>query len=66
MLWQDDNPDDFIPNPIPTLGSAIPGVEPIPPHHPGDRSGDSFIPPASITDPVSGSADRPRYSEHTA
>eukprot|EP00972_Heterocapsa_arctica_P095057 14020363-Heterocapsa_arctica.AAC.1 len=36
----EDNPDDVIPNSIPTLGSAIPGVDPIPPHSSGDRSGD--------------------------
>eukprot|EP00972_Heterocapsa_arctica_P039891 5875547-Heterocapsa_arctica.AAC.1 len=62
---KDDNPVDFIPNPIPTLGIAIPGVEPIPTHHSGDKSG-KFIPPATITYPASGSADRPRYSEHPA
>eukprot|EP00972_Heterocapsa_arctica_P090756 13391675-Heterocapsa_arctica.AAC.1 len=54
----EDNPEaDLIPNSIPTLGSAIPGVESIPPHLSGDRSGDSVIPPASITEPASGSAD---------
>eukprot|EP00972_Heterocapsa_arctica_P070920 10478138-Heterocapsa_arctica.AAC.1 len=63
---KNDNPDEeHFPISIPPLGSAIPGFEFIAPNLSGDRSG-TFIQPGMITDPASGSADRPRYSEHPA
>eukprot|EP00972_Heterocapsa_arctica_P005973 878973-Heterocapsa_arctica.AAC.1 len=63
---KDDNPDeDVIPSAIPTTGAANPGSEFIPAHSPGDKS-DNFIPSELMTIPASGSADRPRYSEHPA
>eukprot|EP00972_Heterocapsa_arctica_P106125 15632879-Heterocapsa_arctica.AAC.1 len=65
-----DNPGDvLIPENIP---NAIPGADVIPALPSGDRPGDPFIPgkgiipPALITDPASGSANFPRYSEYPA
>eukprot|EP00972_Heterocapsa_arctica_P064229 9478099-Heterocapsa_arctica.AAC.1 len=61
---QDGNPDNLIPNQIPSLGMAIPETFPIPREPSCVNLG--ILIPRPMFNPASGSADRPHYSEHPA